>query len=231
MQAHDTSQFDIGDGIDVAVSTSMQFDHGIVQPLEILFGDICGKPVVRVFVNGVAPPFTPLPRVRLLGESVGRYLQRLDRKVLVIASGGLSHDPPVPRFATATPDQRRMLMGEMHPLGREARHARQQRVIAAAADFANDRANIQDLSPSWDEAFLDVVASGELNQVDTWTPDEMERAAGHSAHEVRAWIAAYAALSSAGEYAVDYRYYRPVKSLTAGFAVTTANLVDTPRSE
>lgn len=226
--AHGLAEAVIGDGIDVAISMSMQVDHGFVQPLEIVFGDIRAKPVVPVFVNGVAPPFTPLSRVRLLGESVGCYLQRLNGNVLVVASGGLSHDPPVPRFATATPEQRRMLLGEMQPLDPEARHARQQRVITAAANFANNRSNIQDLAPTWDEAFLDIVASGELNRFDAWTPDEMKRAAGNSAHEVRTWIAAYAALSSAGEYAVDYRYYHPIKSLIAGFAVTTANLVDTP---
>ena len=229
--AHGLAETVIGDGIDVAVSMNMQVDHGFVQPLEILFGDIGAMPVVPVFVNGVAPPFTPLSRVRLLGESVGRYLQRLDGKVLVVASGGLSHDPPVPRFATATPEQRRMLLGEMHPLNPEARQARQQRVIAAAADFANNKADIQDLAPAWDEAFLDIVAAGELNRFDAWTPDEMTRVAGNSAHEVRTWIAAYAALSSAGKYAVGYRFYRPIKSLIAGFAVTTANLVDTSQSE
>ena len=87
--------------IDLAVSLDMQVDHGAVQPMEILFGDITAKPFVPVFVNSVAPPFTPLQRVRLLGEAIGRYLADLDQKVLLIASGGLSHDPPVPRLATA----------------------------------------------------------------------------------------------------------------------------------
>jgi 2,3-dihydroxyphenylpropionate 1,2-dioxygenase len=211
----------IAEGIDLAVSLDMQVDHGAVQPMEIVFGDITARPFVPIFINSVAPPFTAVRRVRLLGEAVGRYLATLDRKVLLIASGGLSHDPPVPRLATATPEQRRMLMGEGGPLSPEARNARQQRVIAVAREFAAGTATIQDLAPEWDRELLGILASGDLTPLDAWTPDEMSRVAGNSAHEVRTWIAAYAALGTAGAYSVRYSYYRPIRELIAGFALTT----------
>jgi 2,3-dihydroxyphenylpropionate 1,2-dioxygenase len=107
---------------------------GAVQPMEIIYGDITARPFVPIFINCMAPPFTPMRRVRLLGETVGRHLGTLDKKVLLISSGGLSHDPPVPQLATATPEQRRMLIGEAGPLSPEARDARQQRVITAVPD-------------------------------------------------------------------------------------------------
>ena len=68
----------------------------------------------------VAPPFTPIGRVRALGRAIGAWAANLDQKVLFIASGGLSHDPPVPRMAKATPraaghaDRRRP---QPHPRG------------------------------------------------------------------------------------------------------------------
>src|SRR3954468_9177593 len=136
----------LADGIDLTVSLDMQVDHGAVQPMEIVFGDITARPVVPIFINSVAPPFTPVRRVRLLGEAIGRHLSTLDRKVLLIASGGLAHHPPGPRMATANAGQRRMLMGEGGPLTPEARDAGQQRVIAAARDFAAGTATIQDLA-------------------------------------------------------------------------------------
>jgi 2,3-dihydroxyphenylpropionate 1,2-dioxygenase len=212
----------IGDGIDLAVSLDMQVDHGAVQPMEILYGDIRAKPFVPIFMNSVAPPFTPIQRIRLLGEAIGRHLATLDRKVLLIASGGLSHDPPVPRLATATPAQRRMLMGDGGPLSPEAREARQQRVIDTAREFAAGTATIQDLAPEWDRTLLEILASGDLTPLDAWTPQEMTRLAGNSAHEVRTWIAAYAALGATGPYSVQYRYYRPIRELIAGFGLTTA---------
>ena len=214
----------IASGIDLSVSLDMAVDHGSVQPMEILFGDIRAKPVVPIFINAVAPPFTPVQRVRLLGEAVGRHLATLDKKVLLIASGGLSHDPPVPRIVTATPQQRSMMMGEGQPLSSEARDARQQRVIQAARDFAAGTADIQDLAPEWDREFLDITASGDLTPLDAWQPVEMTRVAGNSSHEVRTWIAGYAALSAAGRYTVTHSYYRPIKELIAGFALTTAVL-------
>jgi 2,3-dihydroxyphenylpropionate 1,2-dioxygenase len=214
----------IGDGIDLAVSLDMQVDHGAVQPMEILYGDITAKPVIPVFINSVAPPFTPVHRVRLLGEAIGRHLSTLDKKVLLISSGGLSHDPPVPRLDTATPDQKRMLMGQGGPLTPEAREARQRRVIDTARDFAAGTAAIQDLAPEWDAELLRILASGDLAPVDAWVPDEMARIAGNSSHEVRTWIAGYAALGAAGPYTVQYSYYRPIRELIAGFALTTVTL-------
>lgn len=214
----------IGDGIDLAVSLDMQVDHGSVQPMEILFGDITAKPMVPVFINSVAPPFTPLHRVRRLGEAVGRYLASQDRKVLLIASGGLSHDPPVPKLATATAEQRTMLLGQGGPMTPEAREARQQRVINTAKEFAAGTATIQDLAPDWDRDLMAILSSGDLSPLDAWTPEEMTHLAGNSSHEVRTWIAAYAALGAAGRYKVRYSYYRPIRELIAGFALTTATL-------
>jgi len=212
----------IGDGIDLAVSLDKQVDHGAVQPMEILYGDIRAKPFVPIFINSVAPPFTPIQRIRMLGEAIGRHLTTLDRRVLLIASGGLSHDPPVPRLATATPDQRRMLMGDGGPLSPDARDARQQRVIDAAREFAAGTATIQDLAPAWDRGLMEILASGDLTPLDAWSPEEMTRSAGNSAHEVRTWIAAYAALGATGAYTVGYSYYRPIRELIAGFGLTTA---------
>src|SRR4051795_3854512 len=158
----------LAEGIDLAVSLDMQVDHGAVQPMEIVFGDITARPFVPIFINSVAPPFTPVQRIRLLGEAVGRYLAGLDQKVLLISSGGLSHDPPVPRIAGATPEQRRMLMGDGGPLSPEVRRTRQQRVIAAAKDFAAGTATIQDLAPDWDRELLEILASGDFSPLDAW---------------------------------------------------------------
>lgn len=214
----------IADGIDLSISLDMEVDHGAVQPMEILYGDFAAKPVVPIFINSVAPPFTPLRRVRLLGESIGRHLATADKKVLLIASGGLSHDPPVPRLVTATPAQRSVLLGEVNPMPEDMRSARQQRVIQAGLDFAAGSSTMQDLAPDWDQELMRILASGDLTPIDAWSPDEMARIAGNSSHEVRTWIAAYAALGAAGAYTVRYSYYRPIRELIAGFGLTTATL-------
>ncbi len=90
-------------GVDVAISAGMDVDHGTVQPLQALFGDAAAVPVIPIFINSVATPLGPIRRVRALGAAVGDYLATLDKRVLVLGSGGLSHDPPVPTLATAPP--------------------------------------------------------------------------------------------------------------------------------
>lgn len=212
----------IGDGIDLAVSLDMRLDHGAVQPMELMYGDITAKPFVPVFINSVAPPFTPMSRIRRLGEAVGRHLATLDMKVLLISSGGLSHDPPVPRLDTATPEQRAMLLGHHRPVSEEARGARQQRTIDAAHAFAAGTSSIQELAPEWDQEVLRLLAAGALEEFDEWSPSEMARIAGNSAHEIRTWVAGYSALGAAGSYTVRSSYYRPIREIIAGFAVTTA---------
>src|SRR5262249_56714243 len=68
-----------------------------------LFGHATARPVIPIFINSVATPLGPLRRVRALGAAVGTYVATLGSRVLVIGSGGLSHDPPVPTLATAPP--------------------------------------------------------------------------------------------------------------------------------
>ncbi|MFD7409475.1 3-carboxyethylcatechol 2,3-dioxygenase [Streptomyces sp. NPDC059866] len=222
-RAEELAQWVAERDIDVAISRRMEVDHGAIQPLEILFGDIDTLPTIPVFVNGVAKPFVTMRRVRQLGEAIGRFLATLkDERVLVIGSGGLSHDPPVPQWATADDAARAMLLNGRHPTA-AARDARQQRVIDAAKAFAAGTATIQDLNPEWDRALMRTLASGDLSPIDAMTPTQMAKDAGNSAHEVRTWIAAFAALGAVGPYDVTYSFYRPIKEYIAGFGVMTAH--------
>lgn len=215
------SQAVIDRDIDMAISRRMGLDHGAVQPLEILFGHIAAKPVVPIFVNGVAKPFTSMRRIRQMGTAVGEYLATLDERVLVIGSGGLSHDPPVPQWATATEQQKEMLLNGRHPTA-AARDARQQRVIETGRQFAAGEADIRDLNPAWDRAFMTYCATADLEQIDAFTPDQMAADAGNSAHEVRTWLAAFSALRAAGPYRVETSFYRPIPEFIAGFGLMTA---------
>lgn len=208
-------------GVDVALSAAMDVDHGTVQPLEVLFGDAASRPVIPVFVNSVATPLGPLKRTRALGTAVGEYLGTLDKRVLIVGSGGLSHDPPVPTLATAPPAALARIVGGA-PMSAEGRAARQEAVIAAAHDFAHGQSPLQPLNPDWDHALLDLIDTNRLAEVDGWTNEWIAREAGNSAHEIRTWVAAFAAMAAQGNYQTKQRYYRAAPELIAGFAIRTA---------
>jgi len=99
-------------------------------------------------------------------------------------------------------------------------------VVDAGRDFAAGVATIQPLNPQWDRHLLDVLASGDLAQIDSWSNEWFVEQAGHSSHEVRTWIAAYAALSAAGQYRVTSTFYREIPEWIAGFGITTAVSTD-----
>lgn len=220
--AEKLAQFLVTKDLDVAISRDMEVDHGAVQPMEVIYdGNAAAKPMIPVFVNSVAYPFTNVSRVRKLGEEIGEFFKNSDKKVLFIGSGGLSHDPPVPRFAEATEDQKKFLVNGRKPTP-EARAARQQRTIDTAKAFAAGTANIMELNPEWDRAFMDICRSGETARFDALNAPDMDRVAGHSSHEVRNWVAAFAALSAAGPYEVEYEFYKPIKEYIAGFGVMLA---------
>jgi 2,3-dihydroxyphenylpropionate 1,2-dioxygenase len=208
-------------GVDVAFSASMDVDHGTTQPLQSLFGDATACPVIPVFINSVATPLGPMRRVRALGAAIGDHLRTLDKRVLLLGSGGLSHDPPVPTLATAAPAALdRIVHGA--PMSPQQRQARQTAVMDAAHNFAIGESPLKPLNPDWDNAFLELLDTNRLAEVDTWSNDWIEREAGHSAHEIRTWVAAFAAMATAGQYETGAKYYRPAPELIAGFAIRTA---------
>lgn len=208
-------------GVDVAISASMQVDHGAVQPLQALFGDAAQLPVVPIFINSVATPLGPIRRARALGAAVGGYLTTVANRVLVVGSGGLSHDPPMPTLATASPSAlERIVHGR--PLTPEQRRARQVAVMEAAHHFAHGESQQQPLNPAWDHRLLEILDHGHLADLDSWSNSWITHEAGNSAHEIRTWVAAFAALATQGAYKTLLRYYRPAPELIAAFAVRTA---------
>lgn len=207
--------------VDIAISASMDVDHGTVQPLEKLFGDATSRPVIPIFINAIAVPLGPLHRCRALGAAVGTYLAALDKRVLVLGSGGLSHSPPVPTLATAPPPVlERIVHGR--PMTTEQRQARQTAVIEAAKSFAAGESELQPLNPAWDHRFLEILDGGWLAELDQWSNSFVAREGGSSAQEIRTWVAAFAALETAGPYETGGRYYKAAPELIAGFAIRTA---------
>jgi 2,3-dihydroxyphenylpropionate 1,2-dioxygenase len=211
-------------GVDLTISARMTVDHGFAQPLETLFGGIDQVPVVPVFVNGVATPLCPMRRIRALGSAVGQAAAALDRRVLFLASGGLSHDPPVPVLAGAPPKVADALI-EGHSPTPEQRSRAEGRVVQAGREYAAGSTAMIPINPAWDNRLLDLLERGALGEFDSWTVEDMAAEGGGSAHEVRAWVAAFASLAASGDDRMNYRFYEPIPAWIAGFAVATAQQV------
>lgn len=207
--------------VDVAISAQMSVDHAFAQPLEQLTGALDARPVIPVFVNAAAPPLGPMSRSRRLGEAVGSWAAGLGIRVLLMGSGGLSHDPPTPTLKDATPETFERLISGLTP---DAREKRQRNTISVAAHFAAGTAPLKPLAPTFDMQFLDLLEAGRLGEVDAMDNAWLTENIGCAVHEIRTWVAAFSGLAAAnGQYRVSSRFYRPIPEWIAGYGVMTAS--------
>lgn len=173
----------IEQGIDAALSFDMLVDHGATQPLELLVGESGGQlpPVIPIFINCAAKPRPPFFRARAFGEAVGKWAQERPERILIIGSGGLSHDPPLPNIATASPEAKeRMISGAASSFA--DRLARQGGVFRAGVAFKEGKTGLRDLNPDWDKSFMAAMANGTVAIVDDWVESDVVAAGGGGAN-------------------------------------------------
>jgi aromatic ring-opening dioxygenase catalytic subunit (LigB family) len=87
------------EGFDVAWCTAFRdgklLSHAHTEPILYLVRE-SGIPVVPIFVNAVHPPAPSAARCYAFGQALGRVIDRdlADRRIVLCASGGLSHFSP-----------------------------------------------------------------------------------------------------------------------------------------
>jgi 2,3-dihydroxyphenylpropionate 1,2-dioxygenase len=200
---------------DVAVSRRMRVDHGFSQALQVIWGGLDTPPLVPVFMNAVAQPGIPrLRRCRALGTAIGRFLDGEPRRTLVIGSGGLSHEPPVPTLAHPDAGVRERITVRREATDAE-RDAKTRRVMAAGVALAAGDAAMKPLNPDWDLRWMDALADDRLDALLALGEDAITREAGLSGHESKTWLIARAAVP--GPLACPVRRYRAIPEWIAGY--------------
>jgi 2,3-dihydroxyphenylpropionate 1,2-dioxygenase len=183
-------------GFDVAACRDIGLDHAFAQPIRDLFGNLAVKAVIPVPINCATAPLPSGHRVAEFGAEVGRFLDGLDERVLVIGTGGLSHSPP-------------SLEVDTYDLGDEERA----RIIAEG--MADARKKIR---PDWDAEVLEAMSKWDVPALIRLV-DTAHARAGAGANEVRTWLAAGAA---GGGQPVTALVYEPVPEWITGMAVAAS---------
>jgi len=218
--AEQCAAYVVANDFDLAISYRMQVDHGFSQPLQELAGSLSTYPVIPIFINSVAPPVVSFKRARQFGEAIGSFAATLNKRILFIGSGGLSHNPPVPQIASASAEVAERIIAGRNP-SRDAINARQERTVNAARQFAQGVSELTPLNSAWDQKFMEHLAQKDWPAIDAYKNDEITREGGASAHEVKTWVAANAAMNalSKGRYTAKARYYKEIPEWIAGFGV------------
>lgn len=218
----------LDEGVDVAYSYRMQADHGVTQPLHFLCdGQLDRYPTIPVFINGAAAPMPTTKRTVALGRAIGQFIKSLNlenERVLILGTGGLSHDPPTPQMDSVPPEVEEFLIAGRNP-STEARHARQAKIIAVGQKLAaGDTSVAVPLNAAWDIALLETFKNADFAAIEAMTEAEIRRDGGRGGQEVRSWIAAFAALSELGEYQMTTQVYEAISEWIAGFGIVSAEL-------
>jgi 2,3-dihydroxyphenylpropionate 1,2-dioxygenase len=199
-------------GFDPALSYSLTVDHGIVQSYEMVCG--FGVPLVPIVTNTAAPPLPSLDRCIALGEALGDTLREADGgRVVVIASGGLSHWLPSndPRDPSVQGERRDALIHGRADT-RAFAAAREPRVRAMGGN-PDARVNAE-----WDGWFLDRLRELDLGSVASLGHRGLEEAAGSGGHEVRTWLIGAAAVARP----VTWTAYEPVPEWVTGMGIAAS---------
>jgi 2,3-dihydroxyphenylpropionate 1,2-dioxygenase len=176
-------------GFDIALSYALTVDHGIVQTYEMVRGDR-DIPLVPLVVNTAAPPLPSLRRCAQLGRALGNAVvgYAYPHKVLIVASGGLSHWLPSndPRDPTVPVERRASMIHGRNDV-RAFAAVREPRVRAMAG---NPDAPV---NAAWDGWFLKQLAMADLEPVVDLSDESLVEQAGSGGHEIRTWLVAMAA--------------------------------------
>jgi 2,3-dihydroxyphenylpropionate 1,2-dioxygenase len=201
------------DGFDIALSYALTVDHGITQSYEMVRGQ-AELPLVPLVINTAGPPLPSLERCVALGRSLGAAIRCSPGagRVLVVASGGLSHWLPSndPRDASVPAERR---AGIIH--GRSdvrAFSADREPRVRAMAGHPDAPVNAE-----WDAWFLKQLVAADLDPVTALGDEGLEQRAGSGGHEIRTWLAAAAAAG----LPLVWTSYEPVPEWITGMGIGT----------
>ncbi|HZU64480.1 MAG TPA: hypothetical protein VFF98_12420 [Novosphingobium sp.] len=211
-------------GFDAARMGAIEYGNNLMMPLHYIRPEF-DIPVLPVFINVFSPPLMPYGRAYDLGLATRRALEAIggDRRILFLATGGLSHWPPV--WTEGAPEDDSFLQ-RMKTYQTEGKG-----VIADDPDLYTDLARYEMkmmdkmqwplgyqhplVNAEFDEELLARFAEGDVRYMREITYDEVEQRGGHGGHELLNWVALMGAMNGAR---ADYTAYEPVTEWITGMA-------------
>lgn len=96
----------VDDEFDLTVCQELTIDHGILSVLPLLWDTPWPAPILPMAVNVIQHPVPTARRLFKLGQAFRRAVESYpeDMKIVVMGTGGLSHQLHGPRFGFTNPD-------------------------------------------------------------------------------------------------------------------------------
>jgi 2,3-dihydroxyphenylpropionate 1,2-dioxygenase len=194
-------------GFDVARMGSIEYGNNLMVPLKLIRpqNDI---PIVPVFINVFSPPVTSMSRAYAFGEALRAAVEAApgNARVAFIATGGLSHWPPV--WGPQSPESDAFLqrMKRFQTEGRKVL-VEDPKLLSDLAVYEIEMARTATrplVNAEWDRAFLDALARGDKKYVCGLSMEEIVADAGNGGPEVLNWAAMMGAMGGRPARVLNY---------------------------
>lgn len=202
------------EGFELYRAEAAEFIHNVLLPKKFLWPDL-DIPVVPIFINCFAPPLPTWRRAYELGQAVRKVLARRSERVAVLASGGVSHWPPIVLDDPEDPLMDRLLQFQIH--GREALKSDPSFPLAMLQREKEMAASGRPLiNVEWDRDVLERLARGDVAHLTRLDHRQVRKDAGPGGAEMLLWVALMGAMGAAKG---DVVMYEPVEEWMGGVGV------------
>ena len=207
-------------GFDVARMGSIDYGNNFMVPWHLV-GPTAPLAVIPVFINVFSPPLPKPLRVYELGRAVREALGPEAGRVAFMATGGLSHWPPIWNERSDPDDA---FLQRMQRYQTEGHHVLTDdpHLLSDLGEYEIEMARTSTrplVNERWDRAFLDAFGRHDLEVIAALDWRSVEADAGHGANEILNWIALMGAV---GPVEVDVLLYEPSVEWITGVAFASA---------
>jgi len=211
-------------GFDVARMGEIEYGNNLLVPFKFIRPEF-DIPVIPLFINVFTPPLTPYPRAYDFGMAVRAIVDELpdDLRVAFLATGGLSHWPPVWTEGAPENDTFLQRMKRYQTEGKGVL-AEDPGLYSDLAQYEIDMMNANQwplgfqhplVNEHWDREILEAFANGDVAYFRNLSYEEVEERGGHGGHELLNWVALMGAVKGA---AADYVAYEGVVEWICGMS-------------
>ncbi len=201
-------------GFDITRMGEIEYGNNLMVPLKFIDPDF-KIPVLPIYINVFSPPLPSTGRCYDLGAAVRRIVETAlpaELRVAFLATGGLSHWPPV--WTEGAPEDDAFLQ-RMKRYQTEGKHvaledpnlysdlAAYEIQMAAKMQWPL-RSQHPLINPHWDQEIMEVFGQGDVARVKSMTFEEIEAGGGHGGHEILNWIAVMGAMGGAPAHVIGY---------------------------
>ncbi|MBF7015290.1 hypothetical protein HWN72_27665 [Novosphingobium sp. HR1a] len=205
-------------GFELHRSESAELVHNVLIPKKYLWPDL-DLPIVPIFTNCFIPPLPTFRRAYDMGLAMREIVARRPERVAIMASGGISHWPPIVFDHDDASDPLIARVRQFNILGRDAwakDPTLAMDLIAREKEMSQSGKEL--INIEWDREILQQIASGDVEGLRSLDHAAVRELGGAGGSEMLMWVTLLGMMDGAPS---DIVMYEPVVEFMGGVGLTS----------